>query len=229
MLCIGHRGAMGHEPENTLRSVAKALELGVDWIEIDVYAVEGELVVIHDDELDRTTNGTGLVTEQSLAYLRSLDAGKGEKIPLLREVFDLVDRRVGINVELKGPETAVSTLNFLQPYLAAGWDLRQLLLSSFRHDELAIARQHHAEVPLGVLLWGNIDVAIPTAQQLRALSVNPWYKELTEPFVQEAHAHGFLVLPYTVNEPDDITRLRGWGVDGMFTNYPERVRDAHKQ
>ena len=214
---------MGHEPENTLLSVAKALELGVDWIEIDVYAVEGELVVIHDDELDRTTNGTGLVMEQSLAYLRSLDAGKGERIPLLREVFELVDRRVGINVELKGPETAVPTLQFLQSYLASGWDINQILLSSFRHDELAVARQLHTEVPLGVLLWGNMDVAIPTAQQLRALSVNPWYKQLTEPFVQEAHDHGFLVLPYTVNEPDDIGRLRGWGVDGVFTNYPERV------
>ena len=103
MIAIGHRGAMGHEPENTIRSVRKALELGASWVEVDVYPVEGELVVIHDDRLERTTNGRGYVVEQSLDSLRSLDAGKGEKIPLLREVFDAVDHRAGVNVQFQCP------------------------------------------------------------------------------------------------------------------------------
>jgi glycerophosphoryl diester phosphodiesterase len=90
MICFGHRGAAGYAPENTLASVEKAISLGADWVEVDVYAVENELVVIHDDRLERTTNGSGYIIEQSLEYLRSLDAGEGEKIPFLREIFDLV-------------------------------------------------------------------------------------------------------------------------------------------
>src|SRR6516162_8701953 len=88
--CFGHRGAAGHEPENTLRSVNKALELGANGIEVDVHLADGHLVVIHDDTLDRTTNGTGAVVEKTFACLRSLDAGRGERIPTLEEVFETV-------------------------------------------------------------------------------------------------------------------------------------------
>ena len=119
-LCIGHRGAMGHAPENTLLSVTKALDLGVKWIEIDVYFIDKELVVIHDDRLERTTDGIGYVQEQSLDYLRSLDAGKGEKIPLLREIFDLIDGRAGINIELKGVNTAEPVVKLIRKYLKIG-------------------------------------------------------------------------------------------------------------
>ncbi len=101
LFCFGHRGARGHEPENTLRSVRQALELGANGIEVDVHPADGRLVVIHDDTLNRTTNGAGLVAEKTFSYLRSLDAGQGERIPTLEEVFDVVNRRAVINVELK--------------------------------------------------------------------------------------------------------------------------------
>ena len=106
MLCIGHRGAMGHEPENTLRSVNKALELGVDAVEIDVYNIEERAIVFHDRTLGRTTNGTGNIADCSFAYLRSLDAGKGEQIPTLEEVIEAIDRQAVIDIELKGGHTA---------------------------------------------------------------------------------------------------------------------------
>jgi len=106
LFCFGHRGARGHEPENTLRSVRKALELGADGIEVDVYFVDGRLMVIHDDTLNRTTNGKGPVAGRTFAELRALDAGKGERIPTLAEVFDAVNHRAVINMELKGPGTA---------------------------------------------------------------------------------------------------------------------------
>lgn len=106
MICFGHRGACGHEPENTLRSVRRALELGADGIEVDVHLADGRLVVIHDDTLNRTTNGTGPVAEKSFACLRSLNAGQGERIPTLEEVFDTVNRRAIVNIELKGLGTA---------------------------------------------------------------------------------------------------------------------------
>ena len=93
LFCFGHRGACGHEPENTVRSVRRALELGADGVEVDVYFVDGQLVVIHDDTLDRTTNGRGRVDKKSFAELRALDAGRGEKIPTLAEIFEAVNRR----------------------------------------------------------------------------------------------------------------------------------------
>ena len=223
MLNIGHRGAMGQEPENTLLSIQKALDMGVDWIEIDVYAVENELVVIHDDTLERTTNGTGAVMAQSLAYLRSLDAGKGEKIPLLSEVFELVNRRIGINIELKGPETAVPTTTFLHQKLTEGWHYEQLLLSSFNFEQLETAYLLDSAMPLGVLTWRNTSQLFNQAQMLQAVAVNPHYTTVTADLVRQAHAQNLLVLPYTVNDPHDIAQMRAFGVDGVFTNYPERV------
>src|SRR4051794_29972802 len=105
-LIIGHRGAAGLEPENTLRSFARAIEIGVDAIELDVYCVDDRLVVIHDDTLERTTNGRGEVMKSTFAALRQLDAGRGERIPTLEEVFAAVPERLTVNVELKGSGTA---------------------------------------------------------------------------------------------------------------------------
>ena len=136
MLCIGHRGAMGHEPENTLLSIRKALSLGVDWIEVDVYNVENNLVVIHDRSLERTTNGSGYTCEQTFSYIRSLDAGKGQQIPTLSEVFDMVNRQAGINIELKGFNTAKLVVDLIQKYIAKGWNYQYFLVSSFNHYEL---------------------------------------------------------------------------------------------
>ena len=141
MLCIGHRGAMGHAPENTLKSVAKALELGAPWVEIDVFYIDGHLVVIHDSRLERTTNGSGHVLDKPFSYLRTLDAGDGEKIPTLEEVLDLMAARAGINIELKGPGTAEPVVRLLREKLTQNRYEEKILLSSFDHDEIAKAKQ----------------------------------------------------------------------------------------
>ena len=114
MLIVGHRGAAGHEPENTLRSVEAALRLGANAIEIDVHQVEGRLVVIHDDRLERTTNGEGRLAAHSLAALRALDAGQGERIPTLDEVIELVAGRAELVIELKGADTAEPVARLLR-------------------------------------------------------------------------------------------------------------------
>lgn len=132
LFCFGHRGARGHEPENTFGSVRKTLELGANGIEVDAHLADGRLIVIHDDTLDHTTNGVGRVMERPFAYIRSLDAGQGERIPTLAEVFDMLDRRVLVNVELKGPGTAAPVVQPIgRDVQTCGWRYEDFLVSSF--------------------------------------------------------------------------------------------------
>ena len=146
-LCIAHRGASGLAPENTLPAFQLALELGADAIELDVHLADDELVVIHDDDLSRTTNGKGRVSTSSLVDLRQLDAGDGLRIPLLSEVLDLVGDQMGINIELKGRGTAGPVVDLLR---ARGQGPNHILLSAFDHDELVAARSAAPEYPRGV-------------------------------------------------------------------------------
>jgi glycerophosphoryl diester phosphodiesterase len=214
---------MGHEPENTLRSIQRALDLGAPWIEIDVYCVDGRLVVIHDDRLERTTNGRGAVMECSLAYLRSLDAGHGERIPFLEEVFDLVGRKAGVNVELKGPGTAEPVGRFLTDRRAEGWAGEQLLVSSFDRQALGRLKRSYPELRVGVLRTTCSPEVMAYAQELGAYSVHPGQRCVDQKLVDDAHARGLAMYVFTVNEAEDIRRMRELGVDGVFTDYPERV------
>jgi len=227
-ICIAHRGASGHEPENTLLAVEKAAVLGAPWIEIDVFAVEDELVVIHDERLETTTNGTGYVMQHSLAYLRSLDAGKGQKIPLLREVLELAKGRMGVNVELKGPETAAPLVKLINEYEAfRGMYGGRILVSSFRHRELAKVRSLNPDIPIGALGFGLPPAHAKFAQDLGAVSVHTGLALVNQAFVNDAHRRGLKVFVYTVNTADDLGRVRAMGVDGVFTNYPELVLSAN--
>ncbi|MEL0083582.1 MAG: glycerophosphodiester phosphodiesterase family protein, partial [Gammaproteobacteria bacterium] len=154
LLCIGHRGAMGHAPENTLGSVKAALALGVRHLEIDVYCVEGELLVFHDDRLERTTNGTGRIRDQSLSHLRSLDAGGGQQIPTLEEVCTEIAGKACLNIELKGPGTARPVARLINQLIARGWHHDCFLVSSFDHRQLAEMGQMEPRIKLGALLCG---------------------------------------------------------------------------
>jgi glycerophosphoryl diester phosphodiesterase len=221
-LCIGHRGARGHEPENTLRSIRRALELGANAIEIDVWFVDGEIVVFHDSTLERTTDGRGRLARKSFAQLRTLDAGRGERIPTLREVCELVDRRALINVELKGPRTAAPVTGLIRELIALrGWRYADFLVSSFSRRALLDVSDSH--IPIGLLLARPSRLCWFNARRVRAVAVNPALRYATKHFIDEAHRRGLRVYVYTVNEPADIARLRGWGVDGLFTDYPERA------
>ena len=223
MLCIGHRGAMGHEPENTLRSIRKALALGVDAVEIDVHNVENSLVVIHDRDLSRTTNGTGYLEQQNLPYLRSLDAGKGEKIPLLQEVLETINRQAMINIELKGHNTAKPVANLIQEYIQRGWSYQDFVVSSFNHYELNQFRSICPTVKIGLLIYGIPWGYLNIAQQLEASIVIASLDFVTQELITSVHQQDLPVWVYTVNQPDDIRLMRKLQVDGIFTNYPERV------
>jgi glycerophosphoryl diester phosphodiesterase len=221
-ICIGHRGAGGHEPENTLRSVRRALALGAQGVEIDVRLVHGELLVMHDAKLDRTTNGRGYLARKPLALLRSLDAGLGERIPTLREVFETVDRRAFINVELKGRLTAAPVSALIGEFVRQqGWQYEDFLVSSFNRRELRAVTD--PRIPIALLLTRPTQLYGLSARRVRACAVNPAAKYVTAKFVADAHRRGLRVFPYTANAPAEIARLRRCGVDGVFTDFPERV------
>ncbi len=226
LLCFGHRGAAGHEPENTIAAVETGIALGADFIEVDVFPVEDELVVIHDERLERTTNGSGYVTDHSLAYLRQLDAGDGQRIPLLREVIDTVHHRAGINVELKGAGTAKPVAELINHYLASGWDTGEFLVSSFNHRELHLFKEQMPDIPIGALIVGIPLHYAYLAEELKAYSLNADIEFLDEALVEDAHRRGLQVYVYTVNRREDIRRMETLGVDGVFTDFPEIVREV---
>jgi len=224
LICFAHRGASGHEPENTLLSIEKAISLGAQWIEIDVYAVENELVVIHDERLERTTNGTGYVMDQSLEFLRSLDAGKGQRIPLLREVLNLISKRVGVNVELKGTKTAQPVTALVDDYIKNNdWTYEQFLVSSFDHNELKKVKALQPKIKLGALISSVPLHYARFAEKLEAYSVHIKIKSINKEFVDDDHRRKLKVFVFTVNSLVDIERMRSIGVDGIFTDYPELV------
>ena len=226
LLCIGHRGAMGHAPENTLKSIRAAMALGAACVEIDVYHVDDHLVVIHDDRLDRTTNGTGYVMERSFDYIRGLDAGDGERVPTLGEIFTAVNHKAGINIELKGPDTAAPVAAFIAEMRQEGWKDDLILISSFDHSELRRMHRLDPAVNIGILLDKPFGDLAPLAASLHAYSVHPSLNFVSQILVDEAHALDLKVLVYTVNRPKDVMRLMEMGVDGVFSNYPDRVREV---
>lgn len=225
MLVIGHRGAMGHETENTIKSIEKALELGVDMIEIDVFKIKsGEIVVFHDVNVERLTDGTGKIEDYTWAELQNLTLTGNHKIPLLTDVMDVIDAQVGLNVELKGAQTAKDVNRIILDYIEnKGWKLSDFMISSFNWDELAIARNINKEINIGVLTGEAPEKAIPVAHKLKAIAINPDFGKLTPDSVLQIKDAGLLIYPWTVNEEQDIIKMKRMGVDAIFTNFPERV------
>jgi glycerophosphoryl diester phosphodiesterase len=223
-LKIGHRGAMGHETENTIASVKKALELGVDMIEIDVFQIKSsELVVFHDETLNNLTDTIGAIEEMNWVDLQKVIVKGNHQIPTLDEVIETIDRLVVLNIELKGKNTAQATYNLLQKYFDKGWKKEDFLISSFLWDELELYRKLDSEIPIAVLTEENPTDALPMGKKLKAVAINPWWISLNKENVAEIHEQGFEIYTYTVNEPEDIKHVTELGVDGIFCNFPERL------
>ncbi len=224
-ICIAHRGASGQEPENTLRSFARAFEQGATWCELDVYCVEDRLLVFHDDTLDRTTDGHGPIMGCTLGDLRALDAGDGQRIPFLEEVLELAAGRVRLNIELKGPGTAAPTIAMLQDEVAAGrWQPGQLLLSSFDWDMLAEARRLEPAIPVAPLGGKGVGSEImDVAERLEAEAIHVSRWSARAKLVESAHRHGLAVRVYPINLQWEYELMVRLGVDGIFTDYPGRA------
>ncbi|MBU0482450.1 MAG: glycerophosphodiester phosphodiesterase [Proteobacteria bacterium] len=229
LLCIGHRGAMGHAPENTLASIRKALELGARAIEVDVYFVDGHLIVFHDQHLERTTDGTGLITDHPFSYLRHLDAGGGQQIPTLEEVCSATAGRALLNIELKGSGAAAPVASLISDMVRVGWQKNMFLVSAFDHQQLTEVAERDPEIKLGALYSKPPFDFREFMSSPGAYAANLPLTGVDGNIVDEAHFRQLKVFVYTVNTPEDIERMIQFNVDGVFTNYPERVARIYAQ
>lgn len=225
MLKIGHRGAKGYVAENTLESIKKAIDLGVDGVEVDVHAcASGELVVFHDFTVDRVTNGTGCISEMTLSQIKKLKIEDKYSIPTLTEVMDLVGNSLLLNIELKGKNTAKKVGEVVSFYVENnGWKYRDVLVTSFQFDLLSLARKANPMLMLGVLTDTNIDEALAFAKTISAVSINPDVTMLTAKKVEKIQKQNYQVITYTVNDEATIDRMKTYGVDGIISDYPDRL------
>ena len=224
-LVFGHRGAKGHIAENTLSSIQKAIELGVDGIEVDVFRCgSGELVVFHDRSVEKLTNGIGFIEQMSLNSIKKLNVLDQGKIPTLNEVLDLIDGQVILNIELKGSNTSFLTHQLLNSYFkSSNWKPEKIIISSFDWDELRAFYQLNKEIKIAILTEDDPVDAIPIAKELNAFSINPNHILLTKLNAAKIKSENISIYPWTVNEILDINKMKKIGVDGIITDYPERV------
>ena len=224
-ISIGHRGAMGYIAENTIPSIEKAIELGADGIEIDVFkCASGELVVFHDLMLDKLTDLSGNIEETSLETIKKAKVLGSYEIPTLNEVMDLIDGSLILNIELKGSGTAGPTNDLLKDYLKKpSWDPSKIIISSFKWEELNIFFNLNEEVPIAILTDDDPLKAIPFAKIIKAYAINPKYSLLTKKNSKIIKSEGIKLFPWTVNNPSDINFLISLGVDGIITDFPDRV------
>lgn len=223
MMIIAHRGASAQEPENTLRAFERAIELGADMIEFDVHeCASGEVVIIHDDTLERTTNGHGEVAKTPYVGLHWLDAGHGEPIPTLQKVLEKFRGRIKLDIELKGKHSGEPVAALLHEYIYHyKWPMNDILVTSFSYEELM---KFHAIMPavrIGMLFDDGEPIEYDSA--LFPYIIVP-FSSLTPELVKATHARGVKILTYTVNERADILYARQCGVDGIISDNPDLVR-----
>lgn len=219
---IGHRGTAGHEPENTLRSIRRAIDLKADLAEIDVQrTADKHLVLLHDKRVDRTTDGRGYLADLTLDDLRTLDAGAGERVPTLAEVLKLASGRIGLLIELIVPGIAADVVAVVDESGFVG----DLIYASFHHSELLEIRALVPKAATLALLEGVPVRQTAFTKDCQATHVGLAVDSITEEFVRNLQADGLCVFVYTVNDSRDVKWLQDLGVDGIISDYPDRLTD----
>lgn len=225
MLKIAHRGAKGYEPENTLQAFQKALDLNADGIELDVHlSADGHIIVIHDETIDKMTNGKGFVNTLSLPELKSFLVADQYEIPTLKEVFDLVNKKCFINIELKNADTLTKVVSLIDEYVSEKkWSYDHFIVSSFDWNALKEVHNFDSKIPIGVLTETNLDLALAFAETIKAKAIHPYYHLLNEENTKEIQQKEFLVLPWTVNIEEDIQKIKSFKVDGIISDFPDKL------
>ncbi len=224
LFCIAHRGGLGYAPENTLPAFTNALSIGADAIEIDVWKLGEELLVTHDRRLGRHIPGIGLLLNYSARELRKIPLGEGIRVPILREVLQLLNGRIELNIELKGGDCATAVAAELESFVRdTNGSFDSYLVSSFDHHQLYRFKQLLPAVRRGVLVAHNPLDHAQCCEALDAYSLHPNLSSLQQTMIDDAHRRGLKVFVYTVNEEDDWKMMVEMRVDGVFTDYPERL------
>ncbi|MEF3307557.1 glycerophosphodiester phosphodiesterase family protein [Paenibacillus sp. GYB004] len=229
---VGHRGAAGDAPENTLGSFALAVEQGADAVELDVHlSKDGSIVVCHDAKVNRTTTGRGAIAELLTRELKQLDAGMwhsdryaGERLPLLEEVFDLLPPAVGVNVEMKvdSPELRDGLLRLLRERSM----LERVFVSSFHHGGLTRMKQEEPGLRIGLLVDKKPIMPEEAMRKygVELYSMHPHHKLVNRQWMEQANRLGIRVYPWTVNKVPRMAELIALGVSGIITDFPARLR-----
>ena len=219
MLKIGHRGASGHNAENTIASFQKAIDLGCNGIELDVHRCKtDEIVVIHDNSINRTTNATGLVQQLTLHELRQ------HNIPTLIEVLDLVNNKLLVNIEIKNRDCTTQVAEIINHYVHnKNWKYSNLLVSSFDWPCLMQIAHYNNQILTAVLTAKNFNEAFDFAKTIKAHAINAQYKLLNQENVTLAHQNNFKIFAWTVNDLSDIEKIKVLKIDGIISDFVDRL------
>lgn len=219
MLKIGHRGAKGHVAENTIASFQKAIDLGCDGVELDVHICQsGEVVVIHDDSIDRTTTAKGSVKDLNFSELHQ------HQIPSLLSVLDLINNRICVNIEIKSADCAQKILDITDYYIRKkNWNTNNFIISSFNWTILSAIYQGNPKLKIAVLTADSIEKAVNFAKKINAFAINPYYELLNQDNVTLMHQNGFKIFAWTVNELSAIEKMKCLLIDAIISDYPERI------
>lgn len=222
-IVIAHRGASGYAPENTLASFAKAIDMGAPMIELDVHRLKsGEITVFHDTFLNNDPKKK--IKDFTADQIQKIKF-KGQKIPLLSEVFDLVNKRVIINIELKSDDSVEPVAALIKEYmLEKQWPADRFIVASFDHYRVKKFKKLLPSVKTGVIFEGNPIGLAQIATNANAEYAIMYFEWITKEFIQDAHKRGVTVYTYTINDKTLAQEVTALGVDGIISNYPDILR-----
>ena len=227
ILRIGHRGSKGYVAENTLESINHAILLGVDGIEIDVFkCLSGELVLSHENNLKRLTGKSGQLEKLTLGELKKFLVVGKYKIPTLTDVLKTIETPLFVNIELKGLNTAQATSKIITNLSkSTSWRLENFIISSFNWNELEQFRSIDKNTPVGVLVSNSMSInkAIKFGKKINAQAIHPNFKLLNEKTVKKIKNNGFKIYTWTVNSKDDINYMKKFKVDGIISDFPDKI------
>jgi len=255
LLNVAHRGASGHAPEHTIAAYELGEQMKGDYIEVDLQMTkDGHLIAMHDETVDRTTNGTGLVKDKTLEEIKELDAGswfnekypeyakkeyKGLQVPTLEEVFETFGRGADYYIETKSPDVypgmEEKLLELLEEYKLTGVNGRSshVIIQSFSQESLLKIHELNPNIPLVQLKSYRTPASI-TDEEIEtlkeyAIGVGPNFKQIDQAYVEKVRENGLQIHPYTINEKEDMRKALEWGVTGLFTNFPDRYNEVLKE
>ncbi len=218
-ITIAHRGASAQAPENTLLAIKKALEMKAGMIEIDVHkCLTGEIIIFHDEKI----NGKK-ISLMPFSEIKKITLEQKQKIPLLEEAIELINKKAILNIEIKGNNTAEKTVSIIQKYISKGWSYKDFIITSFTHKDLRKIKSSDQKINTGLIFRGIPFGHVWFAKKFRCSAIISHRYYTTEWLVKRAHNNGMKIFVWTVNEEKEIKFFKDIKVDGIITDYPDKI------